>query len=521
MQYNLLHNFKRLVKMQPTTQSQTVKFFLVLIFLFLIACGKSTGSGSEPSNNGFSDDGYSINTFSNSVPIATAQSITTDEDIAIDNITLSASDSDGDSLTYTITALPKKGILTEEDTTLTENATLTGKPPTLKYTPNANENGTDSFTFKVNDGTNDSVSNATVSVTITPIADLSVSDAAVIEGDAGTITNLVFTLTLSDFEDVASVDYATSDNTATIDNSDYVAQRNTVNFTRDFLSQTISININGDTTFEPDETLTLNLSNASNLQLSTGTSATGTIIDDDLVPRLNDTGITWSGEPVSGNNNSCTPPSTATINGKQDCHYGRDNDNTKNDDTDGVAGFSFTKLDAKGVPLADQTAKGHACVKDNITGLIWEVKTTTGTRSNDKKYKWGGLTAIGRNHPLKEGAYADDKSKSSWNKLVNYANNTDNANDAGGSLCSFSGWRVPDITELRSIAHLGITTLSIDKKYFPNTQPHGYWSSSPKANPVGTSSVKYYAWNLLFNHGWVGFSDRNTDHYVRLVRGGK
>lgn len=44
-----------------------------------------------------------------------------------------------------------------------------------------------------------------------------------------------------------------------------------------------------------------------------------------------------------------------------------------NDDSDGHAGFSFTKLDANGNELL-ANATDWSCVKDNVTGLIWEVK---------------------------------------------------------------------------------------------------------------------------------------------------
>ena len=220
--------------MQPTIQQQVAKFFLALIFLFLTACTNTTNT-TNTTEVGNSGSG-------NSAPIATAQSIITDEGTA-KSITLSATDSDGDSLTYTITTQPTKG-------------TLTGDAPNLTYTPNANENGEDSFTFKVNDGTNDSVSDATVSITITPIADLSVSDASVTEGNTDT-TTLVFTLKLDAYEGVASVDYATSDNTATTANDDYVAQTGTVTFDNNSVSETISIEIKGDTAVEPDETFTL------------------------------------------------------------------------------------------------------------------------------------------------------------------------------------------------------------------------------------------------------------------------
>ena len=239
--------------MQPTTTQQKVtKFFLALIFLFLTACGNSSNNSS--SNNGSS----------NPVPrvvIAQSQSITTDEDTT-KYIILRATGSNNDSLTYTITSQPTKGTLKVGGKDVTVGTTLTGNAPNLIYTPNANENGADSFTFKVNDGKLDTVNDATVSITITPIADLSISDASVKEGNTGT-TTLVFTLMLDAYKDVASVDYATSDNTATA-NDDYIAQTDTVTFKNDSRSETKSIEIKGDTTVESDETFTLTLSNAGN-----------------------------------------------------------------------------------------------------------------------------------------------------------------------------------------------------------------------------------------------------------------
>ena len=95
---------------------------------------------------------------------------------------------------------------------------------------------------------------------------------------------------------------------------------------------------------------------------------------------LNDTGITWSGNYASGNNTECiasTTPDGDNVVAAQDCSHGRDA--THNDDSDGHAGFSYTKLDSNGVPLANQNADyattPWACVRDNVTGLIWEVKT--------------------------------------------------------------------------------------------------------------------------------------------------
>ncbi len=101
----------------------------------------------------------------NDVPAATAQTVTTDEDTA-KAITLAGTDADGNALTYTVVTQPTKGA-------------LSGTAPALTYTPTANANGADSFTFKVNDGTVDS-SVATVSITINSVNDIPVATNAVV-----------------------------------------------------------------------------------------------------------------------------------------------------------------------------------------------------------------------------------------------------------------------------------------------------------------------------------------------------
>jgi hypothetical protein len=100
----------------------------------------------------------------NDAPIASDQSVTTPEDTPV-AITLTGSDVDGDSLTYTVVTQPQHG-------------TLSGSGASLTYTPAADYSGPDGFTFRVNDGTVDS-NVATVSVTVTPGVNLPPScDAA-------------------------------------------------------------------------------------------------------------------------------------------------------------------------------------------------------------------------------------------------------------------------------------------------------------------------------------------------------
>ena len=88
----------------------------------------------------------------NDAPSASAQSVTTAEDTA-KAITLAGTDAEGSALTFAIVANPTNG-------------TLTGSGTSRTYTPAANYSGSDSFTFKVNDGTSDSLLPATVSITV-------------------------------------------------------------------------------------------------------------------------------------------------------------------------------------------------------------------------------------------------------------------------------------------------------------------------------------------------------------------
>lgn len=106
----------------------------------------------------------------------------------------------------------------------------------------------------------------------------SISNASLAEGNTSYST-MNFTVTLSEAAN-ASVQYATADRTATA-GSDYNATNGTLTFTVDGnTTKTISVPIKSDTVVENNETFTVNLSNATNAYISTGT-ATGTIINDD------------------------------------------------------------------------------------------------------------------------------------------------------------------------------------------------------------------------------------------------
>ncbi|MFA5147284.1 MAG: Ig-like domain-containing protein [Candidatus Omnitrophota bacterium] len=87
----------------------------------------------------------------NRAPSASDRSVSTARNTA-KAVALGAADDDNDPLVYTIVSDPGHG-------------SLTGTPPDITYTPAVDYSGTDSFTFKANDGLDDS-NTATVSITV-------------------------------------------------------------------------------------------------------------------------------------------------------------------------------------------------------------------------------------------------------------------------------------------------------------------------------------------------------------------
>ena len=120
----------------------------------------------------------------NSPPEAYNQSVSVNEDSSV-FITLNATDPENDLLTYSIVYGPFNG-------------TLNGTVPAVTYTPYANYNGADSFTFLANDGRTDS-NNATVTITVEPVNDKPVADSQSVITTQNTSVNI--TLTASDVDD--------------------------------------------------------------------------------------------------------------------------------------------------------------------------------------------------------------------------------------------------------------------------------------------------------------------------------
>lgn len=208
--------------------------------------------------------------------------------------------------------------------------------------------------------------------------------------------------------------------------------------------------------------------------------------------RLNDTGITASQCNAAGSYApvSCTSPEALALNDMQDGMVGRDV--THNDDSDGKAGFSFS--------LVPKPSGGHydktECVKDNVTGLMWEGKTSDrGPRDGSRTF-----TNYGDGRGGDASAYVAS------------------INSAG--ICGHSDWRLPDRHELQSIVDYGVSRPGplVDGAWFPNTPRNfwyasPYWSSSPLAGYPGS------VWTVDFADGSVRDTSRGSGlPHVRLVR---
>ncbi|MBK9087804.1 MAG: hypothetical protein IPL90_01620 [Holophagales bacterium] len=109
---------------------------------------------------------------------------------------------------------------------------------------------------------------------------ISVDDVAALETNAGT-TPFTFTVSLSNASyQTVTVDWVTANGTATTAGLDYAAAGGTLTFPPGVTTQPATVNVNGDTTDEPDETFFVNLSNPANATPG-DVQGQGTIQNDD------------------------------------------------------------------------------------------------------------------------------------------------------------------------------------------------------------------------------------------------
>ena len=274
-------------------------------------------------------------------------------------------------------------------------------------------------------------------------------------------------------------------------------------------------------------------------------------------PALNDTGITSGGDYPSGfdsHNGSSTICDGGYLDADnndafvafvaEDCELGRDADTSLNDPNDGNAGFSFTRLNSDGSEYSgsgDYGTDPWACVLDNVTGLIWEVKTTDGTlRDKDTPFTWyDSDLAFGEN------GFNGTESEQDTEDLIAYVNGDSNINDGNG-LCGLTNWRLPTVQEIQGLADYDVVNIdpdnssflsspALDTDYFPNARIlayRSYWTANLNVNPSananqpanGGDKTEYFAWVLntigtieSATGTTIGSTDNGVSVYTRLV----
>lgn len=186
----------------------------------------------------------------------------------------------------------------------------------------------------------------------------------------------------------------------------------------------------------------------------------------------------------------------------------------------GAAGFDYSKISNDGSELALDAvlgtgAKDWACTRDNITGLIWEVKTASET---DLRYSGHIYTWYSEDSTTNGGGTGDrgiNTCKSTLSEgMCNTAAYVAAVNAA--KLCGYADWRMPSRRELVSLLNSGTNLPSIDVTYFPNTLAAGpFWSASTIAGGGGG------AWMVHFAYGYTDSNRKDYFGLMRAVRGGQ
>ena len=185
----------------------------------------------------------------------------------------------------------------------------------------------------------------------------------------------------------------------------------------------------------------------------------------------------------------------------------------------GQAGFDFTRLNQNGDEV-DNINLPWRCVRDNITGYVWEIKTDEASlHDTNNSYSWYQTN--------NNGGFAGELNGVDTQCTLAQCNTAafvEAVNNEG--LCGFFDWRLPFHDELLSIVHLGQEQAPmVDTDYFPNSgdsddAPLWYWTRQPNADGVQGDAAQA-AWAIDFASGTDNFLNKRSAARIRLVRAGR
>ena len=169
------------------------------------------------------------------------------------------------------------------------SGTLTFAPGETSKTVSVLVNGdrlaepNETFNVKLSSPTNANISNAQgVGTILDDEPRISIGDVSKKEGKNGLTTLFTFTVTLSAaYDQPVTMSFRTVDGTATTSDSDYIAKTGTLTFAPGETTKTITIEVNGDSKKEANESFYLDLFGNSCNSLFTKNRGIGTILNDD------------------------------------------------------------------------------------------------------------------------------------------------------------------------------------------------------------------------------------------------
>lgn len=237
--------------------------------------------------------------------------------------------------------------------------------------------GNETFSANLSNITNTTNATASTGATITDDdaqPTITVSNASTVEGDSGT-SQVNFPVTLSNASAFGvSFSVQTADASATA-GSDYDALNTIVTIPAGSTSGIIAVTVHGDTTTEPDETFTLQLSGASGGTLA-ATVATGTIQNDDGVTPMFSIGNVTQAEGNSG-----TSSFVFTVSSNVNAPAGGFTLNVDTADASAVAGEDYVALHGTAV-IAAGTNSTTVAVQVNGDNKYESAETFGVTLSN-------------------------------------------------------------------------------------------------------------------------------------------
>ncbi|MBF0377940.1 MAG: DUF1566 domain-containing protein [Desulfamplus sp.] len=167
--------------------------------------------------------------------------------------------------------------------------------------------------------------------------------------------------------------------------------------------------------------------------------------------------------------------------------------------------FDFSKLDSFG-NLLPNNALNWTMVRDNINGIIWEVKNDldyssiyTNPHDSDNTYTWYD------SNPVTNGG--DQGVSGTETDTEDFITAVNNENYGG-----FNNWRMPTIDEMRLIANVFIYDPAVYNQFFPNTSSGYYWTST-------TYSI-FAAYKVNILDGYDGTNGKGNSYHAIAVRSG-